>query len=124
MKIKEVISEGGTGSLTQAVARAMPTTWVLPELTNQDPYMQYRMGMALAAARSGEPMVTQSAFGENMSIVGYTDADDETVRLALKLIGKKYAKGAKSISTKKSEEAPDVNTSSAVPKPKRNRYGV
>ena len=124
MKIKEVISEGGTGSLTQAVARAMPTTWVLPELTNQDPYMQYRMGMALAAARSGEPMDTQSAFGENMSIVGYTDADDETVRLALKLIGKKYAKGAKSISTKKSEEAPDVNTSSAVPKPKRNRYGV
>lgn len=114
MKIKEVIVEGGTGSLTTGVARAMPTTWELPGLTNQDPYFQYRMGLALASARGGEPLDTASAFGENMSIVGYTDADDETVKLALKLLGKKFSKGAKSISTRKSEEAPDVNSKSPM----------
>ena len=124
MKIKEVISEGGTGSLTTGVARAMPTTWSLPGLPNQDPYLQYRMGLAMADTRAGEPYETQSAFGENMSIVSYTDADNETVKKALKLMGGDYAKGARSISTRKSEEAPDVNKTSTTAKPKRNKYGV
>jgi hypothetical protein len=114
MKIREVIVEGGTGSLTTAVARAMPTTWELPGLPNQDPYLQYRMGIAMAGARSGEPMETESAFGENMSVIGYTDADNETVKLALKNMGKKYAKGARSIATRKSEEATDVNKTSPI----------
>ena len=55
MKIREVIVENGTGSLAPGVARAMPTTWELPALSNQDPYLQYRMGVAMASARSGEP---------------------------------------------------------------------
>lgn len=114
MKITEILSEGGTGSLSPAVARAMPTTWELPNLPNQDPYLQYRMGLALASARTQEPYETKSAFGENMSIVGYTDADDETVRLALKLIGKDLAAGAHSIATRKSQEATDVNTKSPM----------
>lgn len=114
MKIREVIVEGGTGSLSPSVARAMPTTWELPGLPNQDPYLQYRMGVAMASARSGEPMETESAFGENMSIIGYTDADDETVKLALKTMGKKYAAGARSIATRKSEEATDVNKTSPM----------
>jgi hypothetical protein len=70
------------------------------------------MGLALASARTQEPYETQSAFGENMSIVGYTDADNETVQLALKLIGKDLAAGAHSIATRKSEEASDVNKQS------------
>lgn len=124
MKIKEILSEGGTGSLTTGVARAMPTTWELPALPNQDPYLQYRMGLAMADARSGEPFDSQSAFGENMSIIGYTDADNETVKLALKRMGPEYAKGARSISTKKSEEATDVNKTSPTAAKKRNRFGV
>jgi len=107
MKIREVIVENGTGSLAPAVARTLPSTYVLPHLKNQDPYLQYRMGMALAAARHPENW-------ENMSVVGYTDADDETLKLALKLIGPEYAAGAKLISTKKSEEATDVNKTSPM----------
>ena len=114
MKIKEILSEGGTGSLTTGVARAMPTTWELPGLPNQDPYLQYRMGVEMANARSGEGMNTESAFGENMTVIGYTDADDETVQLALKNMGGKFSKGARSIATRKSEEAPDVNKQSPV----------
>jgi len=124
MKIKEILSEGGTGSLTTGVARAMPTTWELPGLPNQDPYLQYRMGLAMADARSGEPFDSQSAFGENMSIIGYTDADNETVKLALKRMGPEYAKGARSIATRKSEEATDVNKISPMATKKRNKYGV
>ena len=124
MKIKEILSEGGTGSLTTAVARAMPTTWNLPGLKGQDPYYQYRMGLALANARSDQPMDATSAFGENMTIVSYTDADDETVKLALKQMGPEYAKGAKSISSRKSKEATDVSTTSPVAKRKPNKWGV
>jgi hypothetical protein len=124
MKIKEILAEGVIGQLPHSVDRAIPNTWVLPALRNQDPYIQYRMGVALASARSGQPMDTVSAFGENMTIVTYTDADNETVELALKLMGKKYAKGARSVSGKKSEEAVDTNTTSTVSIPKRNKYGV
>jgi hypothetical protein len=124
MKIKEILSEGGTGSLTTAVARAMPTTWELPGLPNQDPYLQYRMGLAMANARSDEPFDDKSAFGENMSIVGYTDADNETVKLALKRMGAPYSDGAHSIATRKSEEATDINKKSPTPAKKRNKYGV
>lgn len=124
MKIHEILTEGGTGSLTQAVARAMPTTWNLPGLKGQDPYYQYRMGVAMANARSNHPMTAASAFGENMTIVAYTDADDETVKSALKQLGPEYAKGAKSIATKKSEEATDVYEKSPVAPKRKNKYGV
>jgi len=124
MKINEILNEGGTGSLTTAVAKAMPTTWEFPNLPNQDPYLQYRMGLALANARSDKPFHKQSAFGENMTIVAYTDADNETVKLAMKLIGKDLTAGAHSIATRKSEEATDVNKNSPAAKPKRNKYGI
>jgi len=124
MKINEILNEGGTGSLTTAVARAMPTTWNLPGLKGQDPYYQYRMGLAMANARSEHPMDSASAFGENMTIVAYTDADDETVKLALKQMGPKYAQGAKSIASKKSQEALDVMPKSPVAKRKPNKWGV
>lgn len=117
MKIKELLSED-TGSLAPAVARTMPATFELPGLKNQDPYMQYRMGLALASARSDaiehENFDTNSAFGENMSIVGYTNSDIETIQLALKLIGKEYSAGARMISTKESQEASDVYTQSPI----------
>lgn len=124
MKINEILKEGGTGSLTQAVARAMPTTWNLPGLKSQDPYYQYRMGLAMANARTEHEMDSASAFGENMTIVAYTDADNDTVKSALKQMGPNYAKGAKSITSKKSQEASDVATKSPVAAAKRNRYGV
>lgn len=124
MKINEILNEGNTGSLIPSVARAMPTTWELPGLPNQDPYLQYRMGLAMANARSKQPFADQSAFGENMSIVSYTNADDETVKLALKHMGAPYSDGAHSIATRKSEESTDVNKTSPTPPKKRNRYGV
>ena len=124
MKIKEILTEGGVGSLAPAVARAMPTTWDLPGLPNQDIYYIYRMGLALANARAGNHFDKESAFGENMTVVGYTDQDDETVKLALSQMGAPFSQGAKSISTRLSQEAADVNKTSPTLAKKRNRYGV
>ena len=127
MKIKEIINEGGTGSLSHAAAKALPSTVVLPDLQNQDAYLQYRMGLALAAARTGmtpEDFKVQNAFGENMAIVGYTDEDLTTISQALKLMGSEYSKNAKMISTNKSEEASDVRKISPVAIKKKNKYCV
>lgn len=114
MKSREFIKENGTGSLSPAVAHALPCTYELPGLKNQDPYMQYRLGVAMAGARDPEKFETQSAFGENMSVVSYTPEDEETLKLALKLIGKEYSEGAHRISTDRSEESSDVNTQSPM----------
>lgn len=116
MKINEILTEGGTGSLTPAVARAIPDVTVLPDLKNTDPYMQYRMGLALAAARANEAgevsFEETSAWGENMSVVSYTPEDQETLDLALKLMPGVNADYR--ISTIKSEEAPDVQKTSPM----------
>ena len=124
MKIEEILNEGSTGSLAPAVQRTLPATFEFPKLANQDPYLQYRMGLALASANAGQKLESESAFGENMSIVGYTDADIEIIKLASKLMGKEFTAGSKLITTAKSEEATDVNTISPMAKPIRNKFGV
>ena len=81
MRAYEFITEGRTGSLAPDVAEALPATFVIPELPNQDPYLQYRFGVAMAsakgaAARSADgipPFQKDSAWGENQIVIGYMD---------------------------------------------------
>lgn len=119
MRIKELLSEAGTGSLRAGVKHSLPNTFVLPDLENQDAYRQYRMGVALAGARAVEqglinPPETESTFGEQMTIVNYSEEDKKTMELALKLIPGYSAK--KQISTSKSEESRTVQTVSPIAK--------
>lgn len=113
MKIREILSEqhGGTGSLQTGVAHALPDTRVYPELGNQDPYLQYRFGLAMAAAgavTAGEiDYDPASAFGENLAIISRNEAEEEIVRIAQSLYPR--AGSPKHISTRESEEASDVN---------------
>lgn len=124
MKIKEILTEGGTGSLQTSVAHAMPNVVALPGLKNQDMYLQYRMGLALASARArakGEiPFETESAFGENMIVVARTPEEEEQLDLALKLMGGDLAQ-KKVISTRQSEEGPDVDKISVIGSKKRSK---
>jgi hypothetical protein len=122
MKIKELLEEsahGGVGSLQIGVARALPDTFVFPSITNTDPYLQYRFGLALAAARAADQGLTKfdvsSAFGENLTVVARSDEEIETIRLAQKLDPR--SGNSRQISTHKSTEAPDVNRQSPF-KPK------
>ena len=116
MRAYEFITEDNTGSLGPGVADAMPATYVMPELKNQDPYLQYRFGLALASARArsaGEVTYNSaSKFGENMTVVARSKEEEETLAMALALFG--HLNSSHLISTSKSEETADVYKQSPV----------
>lgn len=113
------IYEGRTGSIQQDVADALPATYAIPELPNQDPYLQYRFGVAIAGAKGaqkrkedGVPEYNQqSAWGENEIVVSYGIDMDNIIDDALKQIG---MHGKRRLSTVRSEETKDVGKSSPV----------
>ena len=120
MRAYEFITEGRTGSLAPDVAEALPATYVIPELPNQDPYLQYRFGVAMAAAkgakqRAGDdipPFEKTSAWGENQIVIGYMDPNvGADIDDALKQMG---LRGKRMISTPTSEEAKDVDKTSPI----------
>jgi hypothetical protein len=118
MRAKEFIVEvnlGRTGSLQQDIALALPGAWKIPELKNQDPYLQYRFGVAIAGAKGaaqrkkdGVPDFEEDKiFGENEFVVSYDPHTIEYIRDALVSMGLKGS-DAIQIATMKSEEMPDV----------------
>ena len=126
MKINEILGEGKDDSVRRDVELAVPDTSVLPDLPNQDPYLQYRMGLAIAAARAHNAghidFDETSAWGENMVVTAYSEEDDETLDMALKLMPGLNAR--RRITTPGSDEMPDVNKTSTTLAKKKNRYGV
>ena len=130
MRAKEFIKEARSGSLQDDVAKALPATYVIPKLPNQDPYKQLRFGVAIAAAKSAKhrqdeqtPFAPQSAWGENEVIISYDPSIPEIIDDALALVGMKSS-DKKLISTAKSEETKDVSATSPVAARKKNKYGV
>lgn len=116
MKIRELV-EGKTGSIQSDVAAALPATYVIPALQNQDPYKQYRFAVAIAQAKGQQEQIEKfepaSPWGENQVVVSYESGDDKYIDDALKLVGLSSS-AKKLISTNKSEEAEDVGTRSPV----------
>jgi len=126
MRAKEFINEAREGSIQDDVADALPSTFSIPSLQNQDPYKQYRFGMALARAGGSKPadrdqFSPNTPWGENAIVVAYDNESEKMVKQAAKEV---HAGAVKLISTPKSTEAKDVNITSSVAKPKRNKYGV
>lgn len=129
MRAKEFITEqttGREGSLIDDVAAALPATFVIPSLQNQDPYLQYRFGIALAKAKGSithdiPAFSPKSAWGENAIVVAYDNESELMIDQALKDVN---AGSKKLISTPKSQETETVNKTSPVAKPKKNRYGI
>jgi hypothetical protein len=113
------LSEGRTGSIQDDVAKALPATYSIPELKNQDPYLQYRFSVAIAGAKGAKkrsednvPSFTkESPWGENEIVVSYGEDMGDIINDALKAIG---MSGKKRLSTVKSEETSDVGTVSPV----------
>jgi hypothetical protein len=97
MRAKEfVINEGAKAHGTfkgigASADLALPGVWVQRQLRNTDPYMQYRYGLAMAAARANQngdvDFEQESGWAENLTIVGYSSKDDEVIKLADKLMG-------------------------------------
>jgi hypothetical protein len=102
----------------------LPATYVLTKLQNQDPYKQYRFGVAIAQAKGrrgraqaggGEPhqFAPRSAWGENQVVVSFDPNIEEWIDEALRDIGQS-ASDKRLISTAISQEAEDVDNVSPV----------
>ena len=122
MRAREFITESRTGSITRDVGLALPGAFKIPALKNQDPYLQYRFGVAIAGAKGaaqrkqdGVPDFDgkESVFGENEIIVSYDPHVVDYIDDALKAMGMP-ASDAVRIGTQASEEAPDVAKTSPV----------
>ena len=101
---------------------ALPGAFKIPALKNQDPYLQYRFGVAIAGAkgaaqraRDGVPDFDgpESVFGENEIVVSYDPQAETWIKDALKSMGMPGS-DAKRIGTQASEEAPDVDKTSPI----------
>ncbi len=131
MKVYEILAEarhvkdyGRPGALDPDVERTIPGTFIVPELRNTDPYLQYRMGVALAVAQATKSREIkfdqETIWAENLITTAYDEAEQETIKIAAKLMGVEVEQ----ISSTKSQEVDGINKTSAVAKPKRNKYGV
>lgn len=122
MRAREFVSEAKTGSITRDVGLALPGAFKIPALKNQDPYLQYRFGVAIAGAKGAAQRAKddvpdfdgpESVFGENEIVVSYDPHVEVYIKDALAAMGMPPS-DAKRIGTQKSEEAPDVGKTSPV----------
>ena len=122
MRAKEFITEGRTGTITRDVGLALPGAFKIPALKNQDPYLQYRFGVAIAGAKGAAQRANdhvppfdgaESVFGENEILVSYDPHVKDYIHDALRSMGMPPS-DAIQIGTMASEEAPDVDKVSPV----------
>lgn len=122
MRAREFVSEGRTGTLTRDVGLALPGAFKIPALKNQDPYLQYRFGVAIAGAKGAAQRANdnvpefdgaESVFGENEIVVSYDPEAEVWIKDALKSMGMPPS-DAKRIGTQASEESPDVTKTSPI----------
>ena len=120
MRAKEFLSEQAT--LPPEQADPMNHVFVLPGVQSSDPYQIYRLGVAMARARSdaGTDGITnklpawsaEAAFGEDAVIAGFNASVEPIIDQALKMSGLPAKKIQ--ISTPNSLEPASVNYHSPV----------
>ena len=119
MRAREFITEQAT--LPPEQADPMNHVFVLPGVTSSDPYQIYRLGVAMARARSdaGTDKIpnmpawsAEAAFGEDAVIAGFNDSVGPIIDQALKMSGLPAKKVQ--MSTPNSLEPNLVNSNSPV----------
>lgn len=120
MRAREFLREEAT--LPPEQADPMNHVFVLPGVQSSDPYQIYRLGVAMARARSdaGTDGITnnipawsaKAAFGEDAVIAGFNDSVEPVIDQALKMAG--LPKKKIQISTPNSLEPALVNYASPV----------
>lgn len=121
MRAKEFINEAKK-PLRKSVKQSLPNLTSSDSLdNNNNPYMAYRFGVALAPSPDCGDMYDQGPIGSKFSMVDYTEGDEAIRKAAAKKMGIKFNKGT----GKGSEELEKViNKISPVATPKRNKYGI
>lgn len=104
-------------------SKALPNTFVIPELKNNDFYDLYRFGVAIAAVRGeqghadgvmdgNEPKFrAESSWGEQQVVSSFDPNVGEVIDKALAKVGKS---GKRSVSTPGSDEMDDTSTGSPM----------
>ena len=122
MRAHEFITESVTDGLHVA-AYALPNTYVIPELKNNDFYELYRFGLAIADVRGngGEDDGVQNGFkhdfeaesewGENQVVTSFDPNIGKVIDQALKKVNKS---GKKLVSSAGSDELPNTGTQSTL----------
>ena len=120
MRAREFITEQAT--LPPEQADPMNHVFVLPGVQSSDPYQIYRLGVAMARARSDagtqDPIAympawsAQAAFGEEAVIAGFNASVEPIIDQALKMAG--LPGGKVQVSTPNSLEPASVDTTSPV----------
>ena len=123
MRAKEFIPEGRERkALRKGVAQSMSNLTVYDQLdNNNNPYLAYRFGIALAGSPS-EDMDKKGAIGSDFVMADYTDAETAIRKGAERVMGVRSTKST----GKGSLELDDtiINKVSPTAAVKRNRYGV
>jgi hypothetical protein len=123
-KIRE--GRGGTQYMRPEEKAAMKNAMTLPALNmstgSGGAYMNYRMAIALAGAPTFPTKIeADNWIGGDPLISSYTEEEFAMVKAAAEQVG---AGTIENWSGKRSEEMADVNKTSTVAKPKKNKYGV
>lgn len=116
--------KGSMKTISDDQKAAMQNASTLPALnmSTGSAYMNYRMGIALAGAPDyPTKMEADNWIGGDPLLSTYTEEEFEMIKKAAQQVG---AGTIQNWSGKRSEEVADVNKSSPVAKPKRNKYGV
>ena len=120
MRAREFITE--QRDLPPETKNPMRYTYTLPGLSSSDPYKTYRMGVALARARSDaatdniNPFMpewsAETAFGEHAVVSGMNSGIAQVIDTALTMT--KTPGGKQMVSTAESDEPDFVETQSPV----------
>ena len=128
MRAKEFINEGqGKGPMkkmdpTQKAAMKNAMTIPSMNMSTGSAYLGWRMGIALAGAPDyPTKMEADNWIGGDPLLSTYTEEELEMVKAASLAVG---GGEIQNWSGKRSQEIPEVNKTSIVAKPKRNKYGV
>lgn len=122
MRAREFISEGGMKPISKSQKASMKSATTYPGLNMNlgNGYTGYRFALALAGAPDYPTKADNWIAGDPL-LAPYTEAENEMINYAAKQVG-----GGKrqTWSNNRSQETADVNKTSAVAKPKKNKYGV
>jgi hypothetical protein len=119
MKASEFITES-ISELSADISQTLPSTYTIPKLPNSDTYMQYRFGVAIAAAKGKMQRQKDnidrnymSSWGQNQTIISSDPHIDEWIDDALEEIGLSPS-DKKLLTTPESEEPKSTSTVSPI----------
>lgn len=124
MRAREFITEQSLDKVHDGLvvaAKALPHTFVIPSLKNQDFYDLYRFGVAIADVRGNQgtddvnkykpEFEAESSWGENQIVSSF---DPNVGQVIDKALAKVHKHGKKAVSTPGSDEMDDTEYTSPI----------